>query len=1511
MKKLLALVLALVMTLGLATVGANAAYKDADDINYKEAVDVMSAIGVLAGDETGFRPADTLKRSEGAKIIAYLIAGNATADAMTATGTKYTDLPANHWAAGYMEYLSAIGVMGGLGNGTIDPDGSLSATAFAKMLLVALGYDATIEKMGGADWQINTQRLANKNDLFKGNSAVVGSAAVTREEAALYALNTLKAPLVEYETKGTVINVGDASITTGASNATYMTTTDSSARYRNIDNARVNGNGAQIVEFAEQYYDGLKLADAGTDAFGRPANVWTLKGKEVGTYSKSADLQYTEEVKMGTIYADLGLTGTIEPAAISVYEDGVIANNTNPLAGTGHADWTTYRLMKNSDKKLGGNGALTEVYYDDDTNTVEIFVTNTYFAKIAAAYAASSTKDAYVTLGTMGNKENTGTSTTYDTDSFKAGDYVLYTASYKDVTNGVPAVKSMELADAVQGTLTAYQVGTNVTVDGTVIKSNVVAASKATIGSSLQNAVNTTVTVFKDKNGFAVAVDATAAQDNYAVVLGWTGNDTVGNATRTATLLLLDGTKKSVTVDSLKNAAGATIEYQPSDKAKNATANTDLTNNGANRLNIGDVVTYRITTDGKYKLTLAQNTASGFAGRALIANGVAKLNGNTGINNLATANGKTVFALWNSNTGSVNVYTGIANVPDVTIGTAAADAYARATAYDSGTDGVADLVFVDVYGATVKNSSKDVIFIKGGSAGEKYDSIGGYYEYDAIINDVIGKIKVDEKVGAYYMVTNMSKNSDEVYDWSSKDDAVTVSATAAQSDDAVVVTIGTDAVANGTAFYGTGAAGFAKQAVNMASNPKVFNINTSGTISESTLGAIQLDANDQVFWKETDGLATTIVFITKDNMTLTGGVVANTDIQIITTDVANAYLNPTYYIEDAATTATRAEVFLALKPTMESDGCTAITYNAGTYALTFTKNGVNYSVTFAPVRVYKVTYGSSSKYYPITTTIATINTAFSIGLDNATKYFTITSAAGVVEYIGFDTTTTLNAALNSDKIIATSAAATTVADAVEAALAAAPAGGTVSVASLTPGDTLTVPADKTLKVGTLTQGGNKITVNGALEVTNSTALDAAVDVEDGGTLNMGGTTTGDAHIHVLSGGTATFNNYTIGGNSLEIDSGASATVSNTLIVGDGSDGTLTNNGSLTVKGAMNIATGGTLVNNGTLEAQNGLTVGGGGTDVSFTNKGTITVSGGNLSFVAGSAATIANANGTINVTNGNLVISDTGAVTLKTGIVNVSGDVTLSGAAHDVIVRTVGGAISLNDGSKLEVTNASTVSSITTQNAGDTLKVDADMTVNGAVTLAADAAADFVVDDAATVTIEGAVTLNAGGATRYLILARAVTLTTYDGTADASFSVTAKPKTLIRSGNSTITNMGKVNDLVVLSDACYGTSGSNYLALYHFSSTYDNDQYYYSEPNSAWVDAKDATHSGITFFATENTNSAMIRLSKQDNTSNFTPATYPIATVDGYTTIDSTANYDTAAAASHRNYIKVSLSFAH
>ena len=77
MKKFLSLVLALVMTMSLVTISAGAKdFTDGDDIQYTEAVDVISAIEVVDGYTDGsFNPDATLTRGAAAKIICNLLLG--------------------------------------------------------------------------------------------------------------------------------------------------------------------------------------------------------------------------------------------------------------------------------------------------------------------------------------------------------------------------------------------------------------------------------------------------------------------------------------------------------------------------------------------------------------------------------------------------------------------------------------------------------------------------------------------------------------------------------------------------------------------------------------------------------------------------------------------------------------------------------------------------------------------------------------------------------------------------------------------------------------------------------------------------------------------------------------------------------------------------------------------------------------------------------------------------------------------------------------------------------------------------------------------------------------------------------------------------------------------------------------------------------------------------------------------------------------------------------------------
>lgn len=78
----------------------------------------------------------------------------------------------------------------------------------------------------------------------------------------------------------------------------------------------------------------------------------------------------------------------------------------------------------------GDDGALLDVYYDEDADTLTLVQVNTYVGKIAAARKATSTRDAYVTLDV--SDSFTGPGGTYDTDDFSKDDIVYYTYSLQD-----------------------------------------------------------------------------------------------------------------------------------------------------------------------------------------------------------------------------------------------------------------------------------------------------------------------------------------------------------------------------------------------------------------------------------------------------------------------------------------------------------------------------------------------------------------------------------------------------------------------------------------------------------------------------------------------------------------------------------------------------------------------------------------------------------------------------------------------------------------------------------------------------------------------------------------------------------------------------------------------------------------------------------------------------------------------------------------------------------------------
>ena len=458
MKKFLSLVLALVMTMSLVTVSAGAKdFTDDSEITYKEAVDVISALGVVDGYSDGdFRPDDVLTRGAAAKIICNLILGPTTASALAASTAPFKDVPVTNTFAGYITYCSQQGIISGYADGTFRPTGTLSGNAFMKMLLGALGYDSSIEGYTGANWQVSVIKQASGIGLDDGNDEFVGSQAVTRQEAALYAFNMLQATMVEYDKKDTIV-VGDITINTTSTRKDVENNTNTDG---NIDGER-NGDG--LMQFGEKYFKDLEKEDA-TDIFGHPSSKWVYDGDDVGTYANEADATYVVEDD------DMDVGQVVTSSSYMNYSSSEAKDAKYFLNGDDNE-------VKSSE--LVAVGDIVEAYENDNGDVETVVVSRYTVAKIDKVDTDVSTAESrngaseVLTLTDLDGDNSNDYYDKYDdaektlrgyASSYDEG--TVLAVAFRDGKFGDEVLASYE-AEAVTGEVTAFREDETVTMDGT------------------------------------------------------------------------------------------------------------------------------------------------------------------------------------------------------------------------------------------------------------------------------------------------------------------------------------------------------------------------------------------------------------------------------------------------------------------------------------------------------------------------------------------------------------------------------------------------------------------------------------------------------------------------------------------------------------------------------------------------------------------------------------------------------------------------------------------------------------------------------------------------------------------------------------------------------------------------------------------------------------------------------------------------------------------------------------
>lgn len=184
MKKLIATALAAAMIFGLVSVALAAGFSDTEDHARKNDILKLVSLGIIDGYPDGtFKPENPVTRAEFAKLIVTSMGLGEAAKLMAGVPTPFSDVPATHWATGFINLAHSKDIVNGYPDGTFKPEAQVTCAEALKMILCALGY--TPEVLKPVYWPVTWVAKAVETGLNKGVAISANLPAVRGDVAAL------------------------------------------------------------------------------------------------------------------------------------------------------------------------------------------------------------------------------------------------------------------------------------------------------------------------------------------------------------------------------------------------------------------------------------------------------------------------------------------------------------------------------------------------------------------------------------------------------------------------------------------------------------------------------------------------------------------------------------------------------------------------------------------------------------------------------------------------------------------------------------------------------------------------------------------------------------------------------------------------------------------------------------------------------------------------------------------------------------------------------------------------------------------------------------------------------------------------------------------------------------------------------------------------------------------------------------------------------------------------------
>ena len=413
LKKVLALVLSLVMALSMVTMASAAVpgtafSDDASITEFDEAIQVLEALKVLQGRDTAVEgvkaldPKAEITRAEAAAIIYRSITGDVTDADVAMFADDLVDVPADHWAAGYINYCVNHGIIKGFEDGSFRPNDKVTGYQTMAMILRAVGYGSWGEFTGG-DWQAETAAYWNLAGITNSvNQAALRKNASRALVAELVFRAITEASTVKYNA---LYKYEDTNLTKAYEIFGLYGGTKTGAVVPTRETA-VSGVAGAYDPWSEDDLvamstraPAIKDLDVYAVRYGEPVAYWYLEAGDTTTQADDVPVPvyfdpiktYTTAVSSKTLHADAGLKATATLAVDNATGTGFISED-----GEDGTAITLANTVAAAAQLTGGKGTLTELYKADGLYFV--VVKNTYVAEVGTAYKAATAEDTALAL---------------------------------------------------------------------------------------------------------------------------------------------------------------------------------------------------------------------------------------------------------------------------------------------------------------------------------------------------------------------------------------------------------------------------------------------------------------------------------------------------------------------------------------------------------------------------------------------------------------------------------------------------------------------------------------------------------------------------------------------------------------------------------------------------------------------------------------------------------------------------------------------------------------------------------------------------------------------------------------------------------------------------------------------------------------------------------------------------------------------------------------------------------